>query len=71
MTAALLLRLRELRRRGGPALLAATAVAIFLVAFAGPGYGLASDLAVTLGYGAALLCGAFPLAIDRERRRSH
>lgn len=71
MTAALLLRLRELRRRGGLALLSVAGVAIFLVALAGPGYGLASDLAVTLGYGAALLCGAFPLAIDRERRRSH
>jgi len=71
MRAALLLRLRELRRRGGLALLAAAAVALFLLALLGPGYGLASDLAVTLGYGAALLSGAFPLAIDRERRRSH
>ncbi len=71
MTAALLLRLRELRRRGGLVLLAAAGIASFLVALSGPGYGVASDLAVTLGYGAALLCGAFPLAIDRERRRSH
>ncbi len=71
MTAALLLRLRELRRRGGLALLVVAALALLLLAWFGPGYGLASDLAVTLGYGAALLCGAFPLAIDRERRRSH
>jgi hypothetical protein len=71
MRAAILLRLAELRRRGGLPLLAAAAVAVLLVALAGPGYGLASDLAVTLGYSAALLCGAFPLAIDRERRRSH
>lgn len=69
MSAALLLRLKELGRRGGPALLAAAAVVIFLVGISS--YGLASDLAVTLGYVAALLCGAFPLAIDRERRRSH
>jgi len=34
-------------------------------------YGIASDLAVTFGYVFALCCGAFPLAIDRERRRSH
>lgn len=71
MRAAALLRLRELRRRGGLALLAVAGVAVFLVALGGGGYGLASDLAVTLGYVAALLSGAFPLAIDRERRRSH
>jgi hypothetical protein len=69
MTAALLLRLRELRRRGGLLLLAAAAVAVFLLAMRS--YGLASDLAVTIGYLAALFCGALPLAIDRERRRSH
>ena len=71
MRAAALLRLRELKRRGGLALLAVAGGAVFLVALGGGGYGLASDLAVTLGYVAALLCGAFPLAIDRERRRSH
>jgi len=69
MRAAALLRLRELRRRGGLLILVAAVVAIFAVGLRG--YGLASDLAVTIGYVAALFCGAFPLAIDRERRRSH
>ena len=50
MNAALLLRLRELRRRGGLALLVAASLVIFVLAFRGQGYGLASDLAVTLGY---------------------
>lgn len=69
MIAALLLRMKELRRRGGLPLLGAAAAAMFLLGTRS--YGLASDLAVTLGYVAALLCGVFPLAIDRERRRSH
>ncbi|HEX5137038.1 MAG TPA: hypothetical protein VFY93_08710 [Planctomycetota bacterium] len=69
MRAAALLRLRELRRRGGLLLLAVACVAVFLVGLGS--YGLASDLAATVGYAAAVLVGAFPLAIDRERRRSH
>jgi hypothetical protein len=50
-------------------LLAGACAAVFLVGLSS--YGLASDLAVTLGYAAALFAGAFPPAIDRERRRSH
>jgi hypothetical protein len=69
MRAAALLRLRELRRRGGLVLLAVAAVVVFLVGLGS--YGLASDLAVTLGYVGAIFLGAFPPAIDRERRRSH
>jgi hypothetical protein len=69
MRAAALLRLTELRRRGGLALLAAAAAAVFVAGLSG--YGLASDLAVTLGYAGAIFLGAFPPAIDRERRRSH
>jgi len=50
-------------------LLSVVSVAVFLVGLSS--YGLASDLAATLGYAAAVFCGAFPLASDRERRRSH
>lgn len=69
MRAAALLRLRELRRRGGVVLLALSSAAVFLVGLSS--YGLASDVAVTLGYVGAIFLGAFPPAIDRERRRSH
>ncbi|MHC4341944.1 MAG: hypothetical protein ACYSX0_17225 [Planctomycetota bacterium] len=76
MWAALRLRLTEARRRGGLWLLGASVIVIGWVAIAGGDtpdgrYGLASDLAATFTYLAALAYGAFPLAIDRERRRSY
>ncbi|MCK6458899.1 MAG: hypothetical protein L6Q95_03280, partial [Planctomycetes bacterium] len=61
MRAAALLRLRELRRRGGVVLLALSSAAVFLVGLSS--YGLASDVAVTLGYVGAIFLGAFPPAI--------
>jgi len=76
MRAALRLRLLEARRRGGLLLLGIAFVGVVAVAlFAGETvdgrYGLATDLAATLGYVAAVFVGAFPLAIDRERKRSY
>jgi hypothetical protein len=69
MTAACLLRLKELRRRGGLALLALACAGVFALGLGG--YGLASDLAALFGYVLAALAGAFPLALDREHRRAH
>ena len=76
MWAALRLRLLEARRRGGLWLLAGALLLVFGVALAGGAtvdgrYGLATDIAVTLAYVAAIFIGAFPLAIDRERKRSY
>ena len=76
MGAALRLRLREVRRRGGLWLLAASMIAVLLVSLFGGEtvdgrYGLATDLAATLGYAVAVFVGAFPLALDRENRRSY
>ena len=76
MGAAIKLRLLETRRRGGLWLLLACAVAVLLVALFGGQtvdgrYGAATDVAATLSYVAALFVGAFPLAIDREQRRSY
>ena len=76
MGAALRLRLVELRRRGGPWFLAAATLAVFGVALFGGEtvdgrYGVATDLAATLSYVAAVFVGAFPLAMDREQRRSY
>jgi hypothetical protein len=76
MWAAIRLRLLEAQRRGAPWLLLIACVAVFWVARAGGEtadgrYGLATDLAAALTYVAALFYGAFPLSIDRERRRSY
>lgn len=76
MRAAFRLRLLEARRRGGVPLLAAALLAVAAVArWSGDTpdgrYGLASDLAAALGYLCAVFYGAFPLAIDRERKRSY
>jgi len=76
MWAAVRLRLLEARRRGGLWLLGGAAVVILLVArFGGDTvdgrYGLATDLAAALAYLAAVFFGAYPLAIDRERRRTY
>jgi len=76
MRAALRLRLIELRRRGGLWFLAAATLAVLLVALFGGAtvdgrYGVATDLAATLSYVAAIFVGAFPLAMDREQRRSY
>jgi len=75
MRAALHLRLLEARRRGGLPLFAAAAVGVGAVAFAGTdtvegSYGLASDIAAALAYLGAIFFGAYPLASDRERKRS-
>lgn len=76
MGAAISLRLREARRLGGLPLLAIAASVVLLVSLFGGTtvdgrYGLATDIAATLSYGAALFLGAFPLAVDREKRRSY
>jgi len=76
MWAAVRLRLLEARRRGGLWLLGGAVVVVLLVAHFGGDtvdgrYGLATDLAAALGYLAAVLFGAFPLAIDREKRRAY
>ena len=76
MWAAVRLRLLEARRRGGLWLLGGAAVMVLLVASFGGDtvdgrYGLATDLAAALAYLAAVLFGAFPLAIDREKRRAY
>jgi len=76
MWAALRLRLLEARRRGGAWLVGAALLLVFGVALFGGEtvdgrYGLATDIAVTLGYIAAIFIGAFPLSIDRERKRSY
>ena len=76
MWAALRLRLLEARRRGGLWFLAAAFAVVLLVALFGGEtvdgrYGLATDLAATLGYVTAIFFGAVPLAVDRERRRSY
>jgi len=76
MRAALRLRWIETRRRGGPWFAALAAAAVLLVSLFGGEtvagrYGAATDLAATLSYVAAVFAGAFPLAIDRERRRSY
>lgn len=76
MRAAFRLRLLEARRRGGLWMLPLAAALVLLVGRLGGEtpdgrYGLASDLAVTLGYLAAVFYGAFPLAVDRERKRSY
>ena len=65
MGAAISLRLREARRMGGIPITAAAAVAILLVSLFGGEtvdgrYGLATDIAATLSYAAAILLGAFP-----------
>jgi len=76
MRAALWLRLQESRRRGGLLVLAGGAAVIAAVALWGGDtpdgrYGLATDFAATLSYLAAVFYGAFPLAVDRERKRSY
>lgn len=76
MWAALRLRLTEARRRGGLWLLGGAVLVVLLVARLGGDtvegrYGLATDLAAAFAYLAAVFCGAFPLAIDRERRRAY
>jgi hypothetical protein len=76
MWAALRLRLLEAQRRGGLLLLGIAFVAVLAIALFGGEtvdgrYGLATDVAATLGYVAAVFVGAFPLAIDRERKRSY
>ncbi len=73
---ALRLRLVEARRRGFFWLAGAGALGVFSIALWGGAtpdgrYGLASDIAVTAGYVLAVFLGAFPVAIDRERRRSY
>lgn len=76
MLAALKLRLLEARRRGGLLLLGAGALLVGWIALF-PGetvdgrYGLATDIATTFGYIAALFFGALPLAADRECKRSY
>ncbi|MHC5051459.1 MAG: hypothetical protein ACYTGK_12720, partial [Planctomycetota bacterium] len=76
MWAALRLRILEARRRGGLWLLGGAVVVVLLTArFGGDTvdgrYGLATDLAAVLAYLAAAFGGAFPLAIDREKRRAY
>ena len=76
MRAALLLRLIEARRRGGPILLATGMLVVAWAALSGGEtpdgrYGLATDLAATFCYLAALFFGALPLATDRERKRAY
>lgn len=76
MRAAISLRLRETRRRGGLWVLAVCGTVVLLVSLFGGAtvdgrYGLATDLAATLSYVAAVFLGAFPLALDREQRRSY
>lgn len=76
MWAALRLRVVEARRRGGLllavlAFLAVGATAMWGGATPDGRYGLASDLAATLGYLLAILYGTVPVAADRERRRSY
>ncbi|MHC4547816.1 MAG: hypothetical protein ACYTEZ_03480 [Planctomycetota bacterium] len=76
MWAALRLRLLEAHRRGGLWLLLLAMLVVLLVArFGGDTvdgrYGLATDVAAALAYLAAVFFGAFPLAIDRERRRAY
>ena len=75
MPAALRLRLTEGWRRGGLALLSVGSGIVFAIALWGgdtiPGrFSLATDLAIVLGYVAAVFYGAFPIAADREQRRS-
>jgi len=76
MRAALRLRLLEARRRGGLWFLALATLGVLAVALFGgetvPGrYGAATDVAATLAYVAAIFLGAFPIAMDREQRRSY
>jgi hypothetical protein len=76
MLAALRLRLLEARRRGGLVLLVLAALVVLAVGHAGAetvegSYGLATDLAATFTYLAAVFFGALPLAVDRERRRAY
>ena len=76
MLAALKLRLLEARRGGGLLLLGAGALLVGWIALFGGEtvdgrYGLATDIATTFGYLAALFFGALPLAADRERKRSY
>jgi len=75
MLPAVRLRLVETLRRGGATLAAVAAAGVLLAGVAGddpPGarYALATDLAAALAYLFAVFLGAFPLAADRERRRS-
>jgi len=74
MRAALLLRLAEAARRGGFLLLGGAGALVLLLATRASGsadarYALATDVAATVGYLAAVVYGAFPLATDRARRR--
>jgi len=76
MLAALRLRWLEARRRGGGWLLALTALAIAAAALWGGAtvdgrFGLATDLATLFTYALAVFFGAFPLAVDRERKRAY
>jgi hypothetical protein len=75
MRAALRLRWLEARRHGGgPLLLAAAAIVLLVALFGGETvdgrYGLATDLAATFTYLAAVFFGALPLAADREKKRA-
>jgi len=74
--AAVRLRLLEARRRGGVTLLVVGVAVVFAIARLGTdtvagSYGLATDIAATLGYLGAVFLGAFPLASDRERKRAY
>ncbi len=74
MLAALLLRLAEAARRGGLPLLGGAGALVLLLSVRASGapdarYALATDVAATVGYLAAVVYGAFPLASDRARRR--
>jgi len=76
MRAALRLRLLEARRRGGLLLLLCGVVAVAWIALQGGEtpdgrYGLATDVAAALAYVAAVFYGAYPLAVDRERKRAY
>ncbi len=74
--AAFRLRWLEARRRGGLWLVLGTALLVFWVAWRGGDsvggrFGFAGDIAGLFTFALAIFFGAFPLAVDRERRRAY